>query len=42
MSLRELWVRVTYSLRKARLDRKLRKEMALHVALRAEQLTGSG
>jgi len=42
MSLRELWLRVTYPLRKARLDRELREEMALHVSLRAEQLAGSG
>ena len=42
MSLRELWLRVTYPVRKARLDRELREEMALHVALRAEQLTASG
>jgi len=42
MSLRELWLRFTYPLRKARLDRELREEMALHVALRAEELTERG
>src|SRR5437868_1956221 len=42
MSVRELWLRCIYPLRKARLDRELREEMALHVALRAEQLVERG
>lgn len=42
MSLRELWLRVTYPLRKARLHRDLREEMDLHIALRADQLAESG
>jgi predicted permease len=40
--LRELWLRLTYPLRKARIDRELQEEMALHVALRAEQLVDAG
>lgn len=42
MVLRELWHRVTYPLRKARLDRELREEMELHLALRSEQLASAG
>jgi len=40
--LRELWLRLTYPLRKVRIDKELREEMALHVALRAEQLVDAG
>jgi len=40
--LRGLWLRLTYPLRKARLDRELRGEIELHVALRAEQLEETG
>ena len=42
MPLRELWLRLTYPLRRARLDRELRQEMDLHVALRAERLAKNG
>ena len=42
MPLRELWLRLTYPLRKARFERELREEMDLHVALRAEQLVDAG
>src|SRR5947209_8129799 len=42
MSLRALWLRLTYPLRKARMDRELRDEMSLHLSLRTEQLVDSG
>lgn len=42
MSARELWLRLTYPLRKPRLDRELRDEMRLHVSLRTRQLETSG
>ena len=42
MSPRELWLRLTYPLRKARMDRELREEMSLHLALRTEQLVDGG
>src|SRR5438270_9055356 len=42
MSPRELWLRLTYPLRKARMDRELRDEMSLHLSLRTEQLVNSG
>jgi putative ABC transport system permease protein len=42
MTLRALWLRLTFPFRKARLDRELRQEIELHVALRAEQLVEAG
>src|SRR5437868_5025219 len=42
MSPRELWLRLTYPMRKARMDRELRDEMSLHLSLRTEQLVDSG
>jgi predicted permease len=42
MSPREIWFRLTYPLRKSRMDRELREELSLHVALRTEQLMDSG
>ncbi|HEY2163659.1 MAG TPA: ADOP family duplicated permease [Gemmatimonadaceae bacterium] len=42
MTLREFWLRLTYPVRQRRLQRDLRDEMALHVALRAEQLEQRG
>jgi predicted permease len=38
----ELWLRLTYPLRRRRLERELREEIALHVALRAQQLEQRG
>ena len=42
MPLRALWLRLTYPFSRARLERELRDEMELHVALRAEQLARDG
>ena len=42
MTARELWLRLTYPLHRRRLERDLREEMALHVALRAHQLEQGG
>ena len=38
MTLREVWLRLTFPLRQRRLSRELREEMELHVALRADEL----
>jgi predicted permease len=42
MTLRALWLRLTFPFRKAQIDRELREEIELHVALRAEQLVETG
>ena len=42
MTVRELWLRLTYPLRHRKVQRELNDEMALHVALRAEQLEQRG
>ena len=42
MTIRELWLRLTYPLRRARVERELREEMALHVTLRAEEMARAG
>jgi len=42
MTWRALWLRATYPFSKRRLDRELRDEMELHLALRAEQLAANG
>jgi predicted permease len=42
MTLRELWFRLTYPTRKGRIERELREEMELHLALRTEQLEKAG
>src|SRR5690348_15387571 len=42
MTLRALWLRLTYPMRQRRLQRELREEMALHVSLRAERLAQGG
>src|SRR5215831_153832 len=42
MSLRELWVRLTFPFRRRQIERELREEMSLHLALRAEQLGQRG
>lgn len=42
MTARELWLRLTYPLRRRKVQRELNDEMALHVALRAEQLEQRG
>jgi predicted permease len=40
--MRELWLRLTYPLRRRRVDRELREEIALHIALRAEEMERAG
>ncbi|HKW10741.1 MAG TPA: ABC transporter permease [Gemmatimonadaceae bacterium] len=42
MTLRELWLRLSYPLRQRRLERELHDEMALHIALRAEDIERQG
>ena len=42
MTPRELWVRLTYPFRQGRLERELREEIDLHVALRAARLEEAG
>ena len=42
MTLRELWLRLTFPVRRRAHDRELREEMALHLALRAAQLARDG
>ena len=42
MTLRELWFRLIYPARKGRVERDLREEMELHLALRTEQLEQAG
>jgi predicted permease len=42
MTPRELWLRLTYPLRRRRVERELREEIALHVALRAEAMERAG
>src|SRR5437660_11232055 len=42
MTMRALWLRLTFPLRRRRLERELQDEMTLHFALRAEQLEHRG
>src|SRR4029077_17004830 len=42
MTIRELWLRLTFPLRRRRIERELREEIALHVALRAEEMKRAG
>jgi predicted permease len=42
MTIRELWLRLTFPLRRRRVERELREEIALHVALRAEEMQRAG
>ena len=42
MTFRELWLRFTFPVQQRRIERELREEIDLHVALRAEQLLRSG
>jgi putative ABC transport system permease protein len=41
-ALKEAWRRVTFVLRRSRLERELREEMQFHIEQRAEQLRGDG
>ena len=42
MTWRALWLRLMYPFNQRRVERELREEMAVHLALRTEQLTASG
>jgi len=42
MTIRELWLRLIYPLRRGRVERELREEMSVHLTMRAEQLARGG